>query len=84
MKIIIDICFILIAMILMMSIVYACPEKPVQRLPAHLFKDYCSCYQRIFLTSHSLVPRAEHAELICAGRAWDRAHKESLVKRKFV
>lgn len=83
MKILIDVSFCFVAMLLMVSIVYACDTKPVEGLPAHLFNDYCHCYNKTFLRSQSLVPREEHARLICAGRAWDTAHKEYLKRRKY-
>jgi hypothetical protein len=83
MKILIDVSFCLIAMILMVSFVYACDLKPVEGLPAHLIPNYCSCYNKTFLRSQSLLPREQHARLICAGRSWDIAHKEYLKRRKY-
>ena len=82
MKILIDIAFVVLTFVLMASIAYACDTKPVEGLPAHLFKDYCSCYNKTFLRSQSLIPREEHARLICAGRSWDIAHKEYLKRKK--
>ena len=59
----------------------ACPLRPVDKLPSHLFDGYCSCYKKTIYSGRTILLASEQAELLCAGKAWDLAHKESLIRR---
>ena len=74
-----DYSLIVIAVILMlvMTDIFACPSKGIEKLPTHLVQPYCDCYHKIVLEPRWVIPGRERAELVCGGRAWDIAYKQS-------
>ena len=80
MKIIIlmtEVLFVVIAVFLMATTAFGCPMEPVKALPAHLVPKYCSCYAKNILEPYNGMRGHERSQLVCAGQAWDTAHKES-------
>lgn len=74
---IVEVLFVVIAVFLMVTTVFACPMEPVKALPTHLISKYCSCYSKTILEPYNGMRGHERSQLVCAGRAWDTAHKES-------
>ena len=72
-----EVLFVLIAVFLMAATAFACPMEPVKALPAHLVTKYCSCYSKTILEPYHGMRGHERSQLVCAGQAWDTAHKES-------
>lgn len=74
-----DFSLIIIAVMLMLAMgdAFSCPNKGIERLPTHLVKPYCDCYRKIVLEPRFIIPGHERAELVCGGKAWDMAYKQS-------
>jgi hypothetical protein len=68
---------IILILLIIPSHVHACPNKGVEKLPPHLVQPYCDCYHKIVLEPRWIIPGRERAELVCGGKAWDTAYKQS-------